>query len=141
MAPWCVVAARPSCSPAFAQQQRPGADRQDDFGLRRRPPDPAEQGLVVHLLASPPATGDHEQVRGRAVGQQVARVDAEAVLGEHRPRLFGHGVNVERGQLGPPAGHREDLERAGEVQKLHVGEGQDGDVAGGVHGLGPRGVK
>jgi hypothetical protein len=80
--------------PGLGQQQGPGADRQDDLGLRRRPPDPADQGLVVHLLARALATGDHEEVRGRTVGQQVVRVDAEAVLGEHRPRPLGHRVDV-----------------------------------------------
>ena len=35
--------------------------------------------------------------------------------------------------------YRED--RAGEVEKLHVGEEEDGDVAGGGHGLGPPGVE
>ena len=120
------------------QQQRPGADRQDDFGLHCRPPDPANQGFVVRLLAGAQATGNYEEVRGRAVGQQVVGIDAEAVLGEQRPPLLGHRVDVEGGRLGPPACDRKDLEGAGKIEKFHVGEEQDGDVPGGGHDLGPR---
>src|SRR5262249_15347940 len=82
------------------------------------------------------ATGNYEEVRGRAVSQQVVGIDAEAVLGEQRPRFLGHGVDAEGGWVRPPAGDGEDLERAGEVEKLHVGEEQGGDVTGGGHGRG-----
>lgn len=52
------------------------------IGLRRRSPDAGDQR----------GHPGHEEVKGRAVGQQVVLLDAEAVLGKHTDPLLGHGV-------------------------------------------------
>jgi hypothetical protein len=65
----------------------------------------------------------------------VVRIDAEATTGENRPRLLGHDEDVEGRRVGEAVGDREDLERPAEVQHFHVLEDQDGEVAGGRHGV------
>jgi hypothetical protein len=87
----------------------------------------------VHLLAGALTAGDQQHVGLGAVGEPVVRVDAEAATGQDRPRLLGHGEDVEGGRVGEGVGDREDLERPAEVQHFHVLEDQDGEVAGGWH--------
>ena len=120
--------------PGLRQQQRPGADRQDQFRLRGRLPDPLDQRRVVHLLAGALTTGNQKQIGLRAVGEPVVRVDAEATTGHDRPGFLGHGQDVEGGRFGEAVGDGEDLERPAEVQHFHVVEDQDGEGAG-EHGI------
>ena len=64
----------------------------------------------------------------------MVRIDAEATTGQDRPRLLGHGEDVEGRLVSEVVGDREDLERPAEVQHFYVLEDQDGEVAGGWHG-------
>ena len=64
--------------PGLRQEQGPGADRQDQFGLLGASLDPVGQHGVVHLPPGALTTGDQQQIEPWAVRQAVVRIDAEA---------------------------------------------------------------
>ena len=125
MAPWCVVASRPSSSPAFANSSAPVQTDSTSSAFVDACLIHSISDRVVHLLAGALTTGDEQHVRLRAVGEPMVRVDAEATTGHDRAGFLGHGQDVEGGRLGEAVGDGEDLERPAEVQHFHVVEDQD----------------
>jgi hypothetical protein len=106
------------------QQEGPAAHRGDPAGARRRGPQPSYEALVGHGGGGPGAAGDQQRVDGLVAGGPFG-AERQARRGRDRPSGRGHehsGV----GRIGAVAvGHREHLERADDVERLYVGEGDD----------------
>ena len=119
----------------LGQQEGAGAHRGHTARVGRPLAQPVDQAWVGAMGPGAVAAGDDQRVDGPDVGQRE-------VAGQAQAAARGHRVAVQRGDAdvvaaaGDPGGGVEDLQRAGDVQRLDPGEGDDDDGARGHGGHG-----
>ena len=120
------------------EQERAAADTDDAPGAGGEVGDRGDEvGVVAGPVAGAVPAG-HEQRVDRPAAVDVRRDELQAALGRHGSGLERHDVDLVAGRPRPPpdepAGAGEHLVGAGDVERLHVGVGDDHDAAGSGHG-------
>lgn len=108
--------------PCFAQQQRSGANRDQQFYLLCLFGNPIEQAGVVNLFPRALPAGNDQDVRRRTIRNLERRIHTQAIDRAERRRGFGNRVNVKRRWTLLRAGHRENFQRPAEVENFDVFE-------------------
>ena len=123
------------------QQEGAAAHGGDPSGALCGATDPGHQPLVLAgQVDAAAADGDQGVDRAQALVEGQGRGDGQPRVGDHRSWLGGHHLDLHL--PGPPAGGREHLVGAGQIEDLEARKDDEDDTSSGHPAiLSPRGIR